>query len=265
MAAAMTRAYSLALVFAAACTTSSSHATGPLQLEVDLLDTGSSGTYHEVMALAGTPNMACGVQMGACSLEPPSGVGDSTTTPKPSASAGTITARDQTTNAVIGTMAYDHANGYAYVSSLQALWNAGDAITLEAPGADVPGFTIDMTAPTPVAGVTPALMFGNSLTTVTRGHDLAVHWTPVGGSQEIDVTFTPYFTVDQGNPSIHCMARDADGQLVIPGALLAFPDFNSTQPVESAIYITRTTTVDTGSPDLQAVTRAQVGGDVSLQ
>jgi hypothetical protein len=184
------------------------------------------------------------------------------------ASAGSIVVKDLTTSTDITTLTYDTAQGYSYLSSLQPLWNAGDSMSVHAPGDVVPAFSATVTIPPMIAGLSPTFAIGDGpRPTMTRGQDFVVRWTPVASGRNLAVTFVPYFTDDRGNPTIECEVADSDGQLVIPGELLAFPGVAAQFPVTANIGIVRTqpAPVSDVTGDVAVIATASAGGQLDLQ
>jgi len=255
----------------AACTSgpATEHHQAALQIGVDVDAIGTdatSGAYHEVVLPPHTTQLAacCGGQVaGACCLEPAVVPTPGHDQPTPTtASAGTIAVRDVTTSTDIGQVTYDPTTGYGYVSSLMPLWTAGDRIALDAPGDQLPAFSLELATPPAITGVTPALPLDTTMEpTITRGSDLVIRWTPATQGA-MYVTFIPYFTIDRGNPSIHCSLPDAAGQLVIPGALLAFPNEAHVQTDALLELVRPLPAVETN--DVRAIASAQISGYAQL-
>jgi hypothetical protein len=256
----------------AACTTTSSspHEQG-LLIDVELGAIGTdanANAYHSVSLPphVAAPSTACGGQaLGACCLEPAIAPDPTTSAPSPTtASAGTIAVRDVTTSTDVGQVSYDPTSGYGYVNSLMPLWTPGDRISLDAPGDQLPAFSLELVTAPAITGVAPALpQDTNADPMITRGADFVLRWTPAAPTATMYVNLIPYFTVDQGNPNIHCAAPDSAGQLVIPGELLAFP--NETHAIAFGTYLelVRALPVESAS-DARAFASAQVVGYPTL-
>lgn len=261
------------LLLALAACTGSSSSTRKQGLLIDV-DFGAIGTdanadaYHSVSLPPHVDPLrtSCvGQALGACCLEPSVLPAPGQDVPSPStASAGTIAVRDITTATDIGQVTYDPATGYGYVSSLMPLWTPGDRIALDAPGDELPAFSLDLATPLAITGVTPALPNDTTAQPViTRGADFVLRWTPAAPASTMYVSLIPYFTVDRGNPSIHCAVPDRAGQLVIPGELLAFPSEASVTGIGTYLELTRALPAES-TGDVRAFASAQVGGYPTL-
>lgn len=244
-----------------------------LRLRVDVDHFGAAYNYHEVLVdRDALPAMsACsGQRIGACCVVPATNPVSEPSQPAgpTTPSAGAISVTDRTTGRAIGTLTYDASQGYDYISNLDTLWKPGDRIALAAPGDELPGFSLVVATPAAIAGVSPALDFGDrtQLPVVPRDADFTVTWTPDSSARTMIVQLTPYFTVDTGNPQVVCEATDAAGQVTISHQLLAFPGYSSgAQGVDGRLELIRPLLAAGSAPGVSVVTSAQIAGEVLLK
>jgi hypothetical protein len=108
------------------------------------------------------------------------------------------------------TLIYDSSLQSYYWSAERTVFAAGDVLTVQATGADVPAFDATVTAPPPLSTSLP--------TFATRAADLTVSWTPPSNAQRIALTIFPSVT---GEPSIMCQTNASAGTIRVPAALLS--------------------------------------------
>ena len=135
-------------------------------------------------------------------------------------SAGTLAIDDGATS--LTTLPYLSSEGlYQSDSDTSAqaavIWNAGDVLTVTAPGAAFPSFHGAVTAPVGFTGVSPAFTDLAPATVSTGG--FTVGWTKVSDSAK--VTLLLGVAASANSTSVSCTADDSAGQIVVPASLLA--------------------------------------------
>lgn len=91
------------------------------------------------------------------------------------------------------------------------LFATGATITVEAPGAAIPGFAVTLTGVAPLEGATTTL-------TLTDGRDAEVTWT-AAGSGRVELALVVGWHGAPYEAMLRCETAD-DGALTIPGALV---------------------------------------------
>jgi hypothetical protein len=114
------------------------------------------------------------------------------------------------------------AAGPTYMSASYSsyLWTSSPTATLVVSGsADVPAFTMNLTAPSPIAITSPLL--GSAMTyTLSRSTDLVVTWT--GGVEgTAQVTLQSEGSGATQALSIQCNVAAAKGTLTVPASLMS--------------------------------------------
>jgi hypothetical protein len=108
----------------------------------------------------------------------------------------------------------------AYVSAsyMGYLWTSSRPATVTVTGsADVPAFTLNVTAPNPISVTSPAA--SNSTYTISRGSALAVTWT--GGVEGMVTVSVSSGTAATGQVMISCSVDAATGTVTVPAAFMA--------------------------------------------
>ncbi len=104
---------------------------------------------------------------------------------------------------------------YTPQTSTTPLFAGGETITFAATGADVPAFTLSVTAPTKGTITAPAKPAAGALLGITRAQDFSVSWNG-GGSGTIQV-----FLTGPGNqPALFCTYPASAGSGKVPTAAL---------------------------------------------
>jgi hypothetical protein len=135
-------------------------------------------------------------------------------TPPPGVSAGTITISGA---AQAVTMMPTASTTYDTFMTANPLFAGGEMITFTATGADVPGFTKTITAPTKATITSPAKPSSSSpYLMISRSQDFSVSWTG-GGSGLVQVALNS----SQAEQRVFCRFDASAGTGKIPSAALA--------------------------------------------
>jgi hypothetical protein len=131
-------------------------------------------------------------------------------------------------------------------------WNLGDTLSVSASGDDIHAFSATVVVPPPLTGA-PAefvdVVDSGSPVKVSLAHDWSVAWTPAGGN------FVQLTMWTLGSGEVECRADDADGQIVIPEAILN----QLARPHETGeAYITRIASSTIKSDNLTATFEAEL-------
>jgi hypothetical protein len=108
--------------------------------------------------------------------------------------------------------------GYAPFQVESALWTGGETLTFSAPGAAIPGFDVDVTAPSQVEITSPTLVIGADLT-VDRANDLAITWTGASAGWLL-VRFTDTSEGDGPWLDVSCTFDPSAASGVVPSSVL---------------------------------------------
>jgi hypothetical protein len=152
------------------------------------------------------PNGGCsGMVVGSCCYET-----TGSATPM-AASAGAITISDGTS-----TLATLMPGAYTAGSSTDPTltWTGGTTLTISAAGATVDAFNVSIVAPGAVAGLSPALTSG---ITISKSSDFVLSWTP-GKLACLEMSFG--LSQGTGLAHISCAVDDSAGTLTVPASLL---------------------------------------------
>jgi len=183
--------------------------------------------YGSVLVLSGNPSrqtvMASRFQptAGATCMDVTMGSCVATTT-MPSGNtpalvgAGAITVSGGATMLTQTPQSSASGTSYANLTSMQSLWQGGEAIMVAAAGGDVPAFATTLSAPTQATLTAPAASGGGALT-VSRQADLQLAWMGDSyGTVDVELIGPSAQTVD-----IHCRYAPSAHAGVVPAALLA--------------------------------------------
>ncbi|HEX3697970.1 MAG TPA: hypothetical protein VH374_21530 [Polyangia bacterium] len=114
-----------------------------------------------------------------------------------------------------------HATPGSYISAAYSgyLWTSSHPATVVVTGsADVPAFTLNVTAPNPISVTSPSAQ-SNSTYTISRGSALAVTWT--GGVEGMVTVGVSSGTTATGQISISCSVDAATGAVTVPAPFMA--------------------------------------------
>ncbi|HUB08073.1 MAG TPA: hypothetical protein VMB50_13780 [Myxococcales bacterium] len=176
---------------------------------------GQAGFY------ATYPPFSCagGTQQGSCCYETAAAAqAFGKTVPAPSVPAGAVTLLDGT--ATLANLHFVSGTGYSPASSTQSntiTWNPGDSLGVTVAGdpSGVAAFSATVTAPAPLAGVSPTLA---TLASLSRTSDFTLSWT---GSPPGTVTLNLDAVSTSGSDGeIICSAPGGSGSLDVAAALL---------------------------------------------
>ena len=140
------------------------------------------------------------------------------TVPLADVSAGALTLQDGARS--FGSLPFTAGKGYASVNSAttaSVTWSPGDTLGVSASGdaSGVASFSGTVVAPSPLAGVTPALA---TLSTLSRASDFTLTWTANSAGTVALVILANAATASDG--TIRCNATGSSGTLTVPTALL---------------------------------------------
>jgi hypothetical protein len=242
---------------------------------------GSSTTFTYSVVAEFSPTTAAaacpGTMMGSCCFEPATtaspdaGASTEGGTPEDGGqeagaqedggaagppNAGIIAVTDGSiTIANITPSASANTGGYSVPQSV-GMWNAGDTLSVTAPGATIHAFSGNVAAVSALAGVMPSLASGP---TVSRSTELVVSWTTDTKTTGSSVQFA---VADMAGNAVACQVPDAAGMVTVPIALLAM-----TTPGAAILSLQRT--LSTIAADANATVAIQsaalVVGNASLQ
>lgn len=154
-----------------------------------------------------TPAADC--QVYRCPANPPAG-----TTPA-LVLAGTITITGLATDVVLTPLQVSYTSP-AYTG---LLWTSSRQATLTVTGsADVPAYSMSVTAPNPIAVTSPPVQ-ANATYTISRATDLKVTWT--GGVEGTVTVGVSSGTAATGRIDISCSAPAAAGTVTVPASALS--------------------------------------------
>lgn len=174
----------------------------------------SSSKRHVLVAMIySQPYMSCttktsgGCTLSICQVPEPA--------KPPYASAGTLTL---TGGARTLTLTPNADKSYTtLVDNTQTLWNGGEPLTLTASGADVPAFTTQLTAPTPVVITSPLPPGAGGPISISRASDLQMTWT--GGNGKVRGGISVSYA--SSTASLICVAAASAGSYTLPAAMIA--------------------------------------------
>lgn len=183
------------------------------------------GAYFVAERAADDPCRNASRREGDCCAWPP----DFEQPPGPAPSfrsAGTITIEDTSSGDRFPTLEPGPDGSYFGYQWTDPTWTAGDTLRATATGSDAIGaFTIDVTAPASITGLTPTWDDDHPLT-IDHAQDLTLTWTSDGAGGTMSVTLLAEQN-GGGFPShgaVFCEVPEADGTLTVPQALLStFP------------------------------------------
>ena len=202
----------------------------------------------------GGVSQACpGTQMGACCYSPPPSA-DAGGPQLMLASAGVLTAKDQST---VMSMINPNANLlYADISNSNAMlhWNAGDMLSFSASGAAVHPFTVQVDAPDDIGGTMPTL--GMTAITVNTQKDYLFYWSP-GSAAGAKIAFELGDNTPPSVGTIDCNANDSDAMVTVPQALLANFKPADMGTVSISRFVAGTASADNAAITLTASTTLQ--------
>jgi hypothetical protein len=156
------------------------------------------------------PSFACDeIAIGDCHVRacPPMRPGDAP------ASAGTVVAKG-TLQPIVLTP--DQDASYSQFSSVTPLWSGGETLTVTADGAEVPRFSVVLTAPSLLVVTMPALGGGQPTPVVDRSRDLQLAWSGSG----VGSLYVVFANLLAGDPSVDCSYPASAGRGVVPAAVL---------------------------------------------
>jgi len=130
------------------------------------------------------------------------------------ASAGTVTIQGLVQPVMLTPMT---DKTYTVYSAQQALYAGGETITISAPGADAPAFSLSYTAPSRMSITSPAKPASGAKLTVNRSQGFTASWTG-GGAGEV---FLYISGPSASNTTISCGFPASSGTGTIPAAALA--------------------------------------------
>ncbi len=168
--------------------------------------TTSGGTYH------------CGATVGGCEYCPPLSAGDGAGIQLTSASAGVLTLTDG--SATLATLAAE-AGSYSVVSTSTPTlsWKPGDTLGVSVSGGQVPAFSVTLTAPQPLADVSPTLQPATFFPlAVSVSKAFVISWTPSADNGTVRLVLG---TTSPNSGTIGCTVPESAGTVSIAPSVLA--------------------------------------------
>lgn len=243
----------------------------PYTGDVTATVTGTSTTFTYGVVAEFSPTTtgpACpGTMMGSCCFEPAAtappdaGAGQEAGAPGDGGAsgppnAGVIAVTDgSTTIATIMPSADPNTGGYAVPQSV-GMWNAGDTLSVTAPGATIHAFTGSVPAVSVFAGVMPNPSSGP---TISRSTELVVSWTTDTKTTGSNVQLA---VADAVGNAVACQVPDAAGTVTVPIALLAM---TASGAAVLSLQRTLATTAADSNATVAVQSAALVVGNASLE
>ncbi|MFB6375938.1 MAG: hypothetical protein ABEN55_23115 [Bradymonadaceae bacterium] len=155
-------------------------------------------------------------------------------------------------------MNYDAEKGRYREQAAEQVWMAGQTLTIETAGAEVPSFAVDIQPLWGVVLEAPALPKQGDKMVVDIGSDLPVRWT-TDMVEDGDI-FTAKLTAKTSNDSSYALACDWDataGEGSVPASLLGrFDETEGTGQYDFTVARTRSTSA--GDVDVAIEVRSEV-------
>ena len=145
-------------------------------------------------------------------------------------------------------------NTYSPSGSPMNLWSGGESLVAAAPGADVPGFNVSLTAPTVVTITAPS-----GMVTLPSGQDLVLSTAATAmirvSYEYLDPTAVPSTTLE-----VACTLAPANGTVTMPAAALALAPSGKRITVAASTSALSTTTVGNWTITFTATSNAAFPG-----